>query len=506
MNDALRSLSEAREAGLGWVLRADLADFFERVPRWPVIVQLQRCCADAALVDLVRRLVHRPRSGRNAPRPAKGRGLHQGSPLSPLLANLYLDTLDRRVAEAGYQPIRFADDIAIPVRDRADGELALLVLAKAAQALELELNLAKSAIAPYDAGIDFLGQTLTSSTGSAADQQAHPLETTVFVTRQGALLRSRGERMVVVCGDETLARLNLRRVRQVICFGRVGMTTSFLHQAMKRGIDVVLLEETGRYVGRVQPAEAGNVHVRRAQHRASAKPAQALRFARAIVIGKIQNMRVMLLRIGRRRDDDLLRAAVAQLEGARVAALGAQTLPVLLGHEGAATRAYFQSWQDVLDEEWRFRGRARRPPPDPVNAMLSFGYTLLINDGVSASLAAGLDAHAGFLHQPKQGRPSLALDLIEEFRPVIVDSVVLRLISQRSVRPTDFEEHPDLGCRMSDTCRGVFLSALEQRMLRLISYQDSGRRVSYRVAMHLQAKALAATLRDSGEYRALLWK
>lgn len=179
----------------------------------------------------------------------------------------------------------------------------------------------------------------------------------------------------------------------------------------------------------------------------------------------------------------------------------------IMGYEGSASREYFRTWRHLLGELWGFSGRQRRPPPDPVNAMLSFGYTLLAHEAVAALETAGLDPAVGFLHQARWGRPNLALDLMEEFRPLIVDSVVLRCVTTGVVRPDEMDIHPEHGCRLNTRARRAFLAAYERRMLTLFTHETAGRRVSYRVGLGLQAKALARTILDSHRpYRPVRWK
>jgi CRISPR-associated protein Cas1 len=179
----------------------------------------------------------------------------------------------------------------------------------------------------------------------------------------------------------------------------------------------------------------------------------------------------------------------------------------VLGHGESATREYFRAWRRVIGENWGFTARERRPPPDPVNAMLSFGYTLLVQEAIAALETAGLDAAVGFLHRARWGRPCLALDLMEEFRPVVVDAVVLRCLSTGIVRFEEFETSPDVGCRMSARARQAFLAAYERRMLTVFTHEPTARRVSYRVGISLQAKALARAILDPDRvYRPVRWK
>lgn len=422
VKDAIACLVEAREAGSAWVARADIDGCFDHIPRWEVLRRLRECVADSEAVDLVRLLMERPVFGERRKQSDRGLGLHQGSPLSPLLCNLYLDAFDRSMLAMGYRVIRYSDDLAIPVADRTTAERALSDAAEALADLRLSLDPAKSLVVPFDEGVPFLGTTVTATTSPGAAALSHPLETVVYVDRPGSLLRSRGERLTVEHQDEILFRLNLRRIRQVVCIGRVGMTTPFLHRALRDGIDIVLLDEHG-------------------------------------------------------------------------------------GPEGAATREYFRAWRDDIETDWGFTARLRRPPPDPVNAMLSFGYTLLASEAIAALCTAGLDPAVGFLHQARWGRPNLALDLMEEFRPVLVDAVVLRCLATGIVRQEDFTIEPDAGCRMNPRARHSFLAAYERRMLTLYTHEPAGRRVSHRVGIGLQARALARAILDPDRpCRPIRWK
>ena len=160
-------------------------------------------------------------------------------------------------------------------------------------------------------------------------------------------------------------------------------------------------------------------------------------------------MRVSLLRAGRRVPDPSVASTAETLAITRLVLGDAASYDTILGHEGTATREYFQAWRSIIGQSWGFASRERRPPPDPVNAMLSFGYTLLVQEAIAALEMAGLDAAVGFLHRARWGRPCLALDLIEEFRPVIADAMVLRCLSTGIVRYEEFDTTPDQGCRMN---------------------------------------------------------
>ena len=505
VQDALRALLEARDDGSTWVFRGDFADCFDEVPRARLLERVQRLVLDAELIELIRLLLYRPVEGS---RQSTYKGLHQGSALSPILANLYLDSFDRAMLRRGFRVIRYADDVAVPLESREAGEAALRAAQQEAAALGLDLRGEKCGVRSFEEGVPFLGEVLTAATSTRPRRQGHPLATTVYVTEEGSLLRSRGSRLRVERGDELLFSIDFRRVRQVVLLGRIGMTTPFLYQVLARGIDVVMIGGEGRYVGRLQPASAANPFVRRAQFTALSDRQRSHDLRRRIVRGKITNLRAGLLRAARRGEHGLDQA-VERLERIRTQCVEAESLEALLGFEGAASREYFLALGRLLGAEWAFLGRRRRPPPDPVNALLSFGYTLLLNDAIAALETAGLDPYSGFLHQARVGRPSLALDLIEEFRPVIVDSVVLRALRSGALRATDFitDPGPPVSCRCDRAGLKAFIAMYERRMLTLFTHPSSGRRVTYRVGLFLQARALADELLDpTRRYEPIVWK
>lgn len=524
VTDGLRILTSAREDGLHWVARGDMKDCFDQIPRWRLLTRLSEVVNEPGVVAMVGSLLARRRVGHDAPPLPRGRGLHQGSPLSPALCNLYLDQVDRAIVKAGWMPVRYGDDYAIPASSRRGAEEAVQVLRAAAESVEMELNLAKTVVVSFDEGVPFLGEVLTSQSGRDAAPTAKPLETTVFVTTPGAWLRTRGERIVVQAGEEVLLRLNVKRVRQVVGVGRVGMTSAFIKRAARDGIDVVMVDDLAGYDCRLCAPSSRDPRARIRQVREATDADDTLAIATKFVIGKIQTMRSGVQRRTRfdKADSDgagqgeeveggptaetlgvvTARALATRSAEAEVAA----TIEELLGCEGAATRSYFEWMRTEIPPEWEFDGRKRRPPPDPVNALLSFCYTLLTNEAVAACEAAHLDPDVGFLHKPKVDRPSLALDLVEEFRPVLADTVVLTIVAKGMLSPSDFTQHSANGCRMSDRAKKVLLAAYEQRMLTLVSVPTADRKVSWRQAMYGQAKLLAAYFRGEQQYTPIRWR
>jgi CRISPR-associated protein Cas1 len=502
--DAVRSLIDARDDGATWVVRCDIADCFDRIRRGELLKLLSVHVPDSDLMAVLTALVRRPVLDRGP----RSRGLHQGSPLSPLFANLYLDRLDRSMLRAGHQVIRYADDLAVPVPSQHQGHEVIELLQQQAATLGLKLRSAKTAVMSFEEGVGFLGSVVTAATTPPESRFDHLTATAVFITREGSVLRSRGHRMRVECDGEEPFTLAFDRMRQVVIFGRVHLTTAFMQQLLRRGIDLTMLDSRGQYFGRLQGGLAGDPFLRAAQYGLNTRTEHRLELAQRIVAGKIANQRVLLLRRGRSGHVGL-RESIDRLANARERAHATRSINELSGVEGAAGREYFRAFGLLLTNGFEFHTRRRRPPPDPVNSMLSFGYALLIQEVIGAVESAGLDPHEGVLHKRRIGRPSLALDLVEEFRPVIVDAVVLRAVSQRMLTVEDFEysDSTDVSCRLGTEGRRRFLREYERRMLTMVSHAPSGRRVSYRVAMALQAKHLASELVGGRHrYEPMVWK
>jgi len=324
----------------------------------------------------------------------------------------------------------------------------------------------------------------------------HPL----YLLEQGTRLKREGRRLLVVRDEEVLARVSVLQVSQVIVFGNVDITTPALKLLLDEGIEVVLLSQRGRFYGRLVGAESGHGKLRVAQVLRSRDASFALEVARRIVQAKIQHMRRLLQRHGYRRPaiQPNVHEALQALGQAHDQAARCRTLNSLLGVEGSATGRYFRTFRLLLHAEWPFEGRRRRPPTDPVNVLLSFGYTILQQNVLGAVLTAGLDPYVGFLHQMAYNRPSLALDLMEPFRPLIVDSVVLRCINNEIVRLVDFttNDDPTRPIMLGDEGKRRYIRELEYRLTQPFKHPATGEQVTYRRLFLLEAYALARVLTD----------
>lgn len=286
----------------------------------------------------------------------------------------------------------------------------------------------------------------------------------LYISAQGSRITRVGERLVVRDRDDKILEdVPFFRVRQVICFGSVEITSAAVIQLLRRGIDMVYMSLAGRFKCRLSNMNPAQVKCRQSQYEKGADHTFRLRLGRAMLTGKLLNAKSFLVRRNRpaceQVSDSIWKIATAldMIESA-------QTPDELMGIEGVAAREYFNGYRYLLKQDLGFCERNRRPPKDPVNAMLSFGYTLLYNMVLAAVEQVGLDAHLSNLHAIQDRRPSLALDLMEEFRVITVDMVVMRLVNLVRVRPIDFFYDEEKGTRMREQTIALLISELQARL------------------------------------------
>lgn len=333
---------------------------------------------------------------------------------------------------------------------------------------------------------------------------------TLYVTTQGSYLRKEGEAVVVRVDEETRAHVPLHNLAGIVCFGNVLLSPYLLGACAGAGVAVTLLSHYGRFLARVQGPTSGNVLLRREQYRRADDPTAAAELARSFLLGKLVNARVMLLRAARDADGSgsgltdcagRLKLHLKELERVR-------DLDSLRGVEGIAARDYFAVFADMVrqqQEDFPFTGRTRRPPGDRMNALLSFLYTLVRHDVESALEGVGLDPAVGFLHRDRPGRPSLALDLLEELRPWLADRLALTLVNRRQLVADDFEEQETGGVWLSDDGRKKVLVAYQQRKDDDVVHPFLNEATTVGLIPHLQALLLARHLRgDLDGYPPLL--
>lgn len=338
---------------------------------------------------------------------------------------------------------------------------------------------------------------------------------TLALMEQGITLAVEGEMFSVERNGKVIERLRMAGVDEVLLFGGINVTPAAVACLLNRGIDTVFLSVRGRYRGRLLGKPGRNVELRIAQFERLRDPAVTLALARSIVAGKVTNQRYVLLRAQREQKRDDLAEAVAALRRVLRMVEAAPSVEVARGLEGQASAVYFGVFgRCIRNPQFAFTGRSRRPPRDPVNAMLSFGYTMLGTVMESAVLRSGLDPMLGAFHSADYGRPSLVLDLIEEFRPIFVDALALRLVNRREVTPEDFEEPPDeveaawaddsepepaaapaRAVWLGETGRRVFFRAWGRRLRETHVYEPRGQALTLEEIIQQQVYHLARVIR-----------
>lgn len=337
---------------------------------------------------------------------------------------------------------------------------------------------------------------------------------TLYVTSQGAYLSKEGETIVVRGNGETLGQFPLLNLDGVVCFGRVSASPHLLGECASRGVVITWLTENGRFLARVEGPVRGNVLLRREQFRRSDSNERSAEIARAIVAAKVANSRVNLLRAARELPDCDARSRLRRAAGELARLLGVvtheQDLERLRGIEGVAARTYFGAFDGMVrqqKESFYLRERTRRPPRDNLNALLSFAYTLLVHDVRSALEGVGLDPAVGFLHRDRPGRPSLALDLMEELRPVVADRLVLSLVNLKQVEPSGFRVVESGGVEMTAATRKTLLVAYQKRKQEEILHPFLQERTTIGLVPQIQASLLSRHLRgDLDGYPPYFWR
>lgn len=317
----------------------------------------------------------------------------------------------------------------------------------------------------------------------------------LYVQKQGARVGKSGSVLVVRKGDEKLAEARLKDVSQLVLCGNVQISAQCIHLLCEAGVPVVHLSRGHWFYGITSGQTLQNSFDRAAQFRAAAEPSLSLRFARAVVRAKGANQRRLLVRNAKPPAEPEVTEMATLLKKVE----HAQDVETLLGLEGSIASKYFSQFSTLLrprdfDAEWDFEGRNRRPPTDPVNALLSFGYAMLAKECAVALLGEGLDPWWGLFHQPRHGRPALALDLMEEFRPLIVDSAVITAVNTGMIRNRDFKRSR-AACVLKDSGRKAFIRAYESRLDQLITHPFFGYRCSWRSMIRVQARLVSRWLR-----------
>jgi CRISPR-associated protein Cas1 len=310
----------------------------------------------------------------------------------------------------------------------------------------------------------------------------------LVVQTPGAQIGQRGDELLVSVKGEDVRKLPGQQVRAIYCYGAVQITAQAVTTCLELGIDVSYFSPAGRFLGMLGGLPASGVDARRGQYRLFELPGVRLQLAREVIRAKIHNQRVMLMRNG-----DVPDRVTNLMASFRDSTESARDITALMGIEGSAAALYFEQFESMLKQkdDWKFdwRGRNRRPPRDPVNALLSLGYSMLANEFTGVCYSVGLDPFLGFMHQPRYGRPALALDLMEEFRPLIADSVAISLINRGELGPEDFIKSAN-GMFLTDKGRRPFWEGWFRRLDTEVSHPEFSYKMAYRRMLEVQARQL----------------
>jgi CRISPR-associated protein Cas1 len=357
----------------------------------------------------------------------------------------------------------------------------------------------------------------------------------VYLMEQNATVSKEGGRLLVKKEGAVSHSIHLFKLEQIVLFGNIFLTPAAIRYLLKEGIDTAFMTRQGRYVGRLQSALGKNIILRREQFRRMEDEGFCLKTAKAIVRGKLTNLRTVLMRLNRQRENLELDNEILSIRNLIDKVDEASSLETLRGYEGRGSAVYFEGFsKGFLAEGLEFPGRVRRPPTDPINALLSLGYTLLMNQVIAAASLVGFDPYFGSLHSVDYGRPSLALDLMEEWRPIIVDTLVLSVFNLKALTPSDFEERKPVSLEKDSVKAGNagsasgqepvestgpeeegrqavlltdagfrrFITQYERKMSQKVQYHLSGEQLTYRDCIREQVRHFARYLKgEEAEYQ-----
>jgi len=352
---------------------------------------------------------------------------------------------------------------------------------------------------------------------------------------QNTTVSKEGGRLIIKKEGAVSHSVHLFKLEQVVVFGNIFLTPAAIRYLLKEGIDTAFMTRQGRYLGRLQSALGKNIVLRREQFRKMEDGEFCLKTAKAIVKGKLTNLRAVLMRLNRQRENLNLDNQILSIRNLIQKIDEASSLETLRGYEGRGSAVYFEGFsKGFLSEELEFPGRVRRPPTDPINALLSLGYTLLLNQVIAAVSLVGFDPYFGSLHSVDYGRPSLALDLMEEWRAMIVDTLVMSVFNLKALTPSDFEERtpvskeltsseaigskitPDeesaeasgsederkTAVLLTDAGFRKFITQYERKMGQKVQYHLTGDQLSYRDCIREQVRHFARYLKgEEPEYK-----
>lgn len=517
--DAVQAVVDAREAGLKWVLRTDVDDCFPSLSPDIAFERFTQAVHDTDITDVVEQLLGRT-VGNGKMRGKTLPGLPLGCPLSPVLMNLVLVDLDDALNAAGFTVVRYADDIVVVGESKEELEDAARFCQRILRSFNMQLGDDKTDIMTFDDGFAFLGEDFGPKYPPAMPLQRvqEPENRVLYLGAQTAHARISKGRLIVEDrqkgggnggGKPTkLFDVPCGHVSRIVAFGSVAISSGLRSWAMYNGVDIVLASRRGSYLGIMQGTKTETHSARLiAQVEINDTPRQ-LEISCAIIRAKIHKQIVVLQRFSKRESEEKVSNAITNMRKFVTMLDDATSIDEAMGLEGAAAKEYFAAYGSLLPDELAFTTRSRQPPLDLANASLSFLYTVLLGECVTALRAAGMDPGLGVLHSPQAKRPSLALDLLEEFRPLVADQVVLNAARRNRLTSKHARKDPKgQGILLTKKGREEILKAYEERMLQVVKGSIPDFAGSIRRHLYRQAQRLAGTImHDDYEWSGMSWR
>ena len=586
---AVQQVGYWRDRGYEWVLDGDIVRFFDNLNHARLFAEFEERVKPADLVPA--QTLFSLRSAIFALLEAwisasiltpeglvlPEKGVPQGSVVSPILANVYLDDFDEILMSADLKLVRFADDFVVLAKNQQQIIQAQQDVADLLHSMGLQLHPDKTQITNFNRGFRFLGHAFVKdlivqvqkhqplvlparereefdrlihadpavpptqmqqamvAVLKAAQQPIPPplyvvlgyqvrqwkpvtIESnewewktgmsTLYLVQQGTTLQKEQGRFLIrgKTSDQSPVPLNIeiptREVEQILVFGNIQLSTAAISVCLEQQIPVIFLTQMGDYKGHLWSNEFCDLPIEAAQFSRRQDAGFQLCMAQQIVYGKVINSKLTLLRLNRKRKVEGLAAKIKRLDQHLKSIKQAIDLNSLRGYEGAAAKLYFGALGRLItNPAFSLTERNRRPPKDPINSLLSFGYTLLFNNVMSLILAEGLNPYLGNLHRSERKEPHLAFDLTEEFRAPVVDSLVIALVNKKILRPTDFTyPNAEGGIYLDEPARRVFLKQFEERISTAITHPRTQQQISYRRAIQLQVQQYKRCLQTSVMY------
>lgn len=628
---AARRINMLYDEGCKWIVDADIKQYFDSVDHEILFTKIKELIKEDSIVNLLKMWIRAECIIKNKRKKIKT-GLLQGSVISPMMANLYLDKFDEKLKSKGLNLVRYADDFIILTKEKPEAEEALRITKELLAELKLEIHPEKTGITNFNTGFKYLGYIFLNSlvvpasdkdtskplplagrgisnetiqkiksltqaknkTGAvkqngddsfeeklkaselgsaflealnkkgitlndffeaqqeqqAEKQTANPIQAeaeieqalleqeenlsepaaeeelpveipatvtflsrTMYIQEQGAVLKKEGERIIVYKNEKELLDVPALKISHIIIFGSCTLSPSLIQFCLKKTIPVTLLSSRGKYYGSIESTFTNNAETERLQLFRTLDENFMLGFSKEITSAKIFNQRVLLQRFLKRNEDEKISQLVENFGRVLKRIQKSKNIDDVRGYEGVSAAGYFSVFGKLFDEKKGFYTgrfiRTRRPPLDPVNSLLSFGYTMLAANIYSFLKAHGINPYCGFMHAVKSGHPALASDLMEEFR-FLVDTLVLNVLNHKILTKKDFyfAKEPGTPCYLTNNGRKIFIKQFEIKMHQKVKHSSTGFKVDYRRCLDLQVQQLVQFIKGEKEkyeaFRAVL--